>query len=377
MDVENVPSLCGVHDATCALMRIQITIVWQENWKMGVARMCAVLTTILVSLGELKAEGGGASDALPNAIKSIRVHRCDVNPLIDFTTSVSLGENINGPSVIRVPSWIEKPLGNYYMYFAHHGGQYIRLAYADALQGPWRIHEPGALALSQAKGFWGHIASPDVHVDTEKQEIRMYFHGPATGGQKTGVATSKDGLAFVTSGTILGEFYFRVFWWKDAYYAIAKAGNSGWGSLNRSPDGLSPFEERGEFIRNMRHAAVMIEGNRLLVFYSRVQDAPERIVVATVTLTDDWRHWKVSAPMDVIQPKEDYEGTTYPNKPSNYGSATKVRQLRDPCIFQDNGRTYLFYSIGGEMGIAMAEIEITMKPDGEPEPERDDLKSAR
>jgi hypothetical protein len=42
-----------------------------------------------------------------------------------------MGDNINGPAAIRVPEWIENPLGNYYLYFAHHQGTYIRLAYAD------------------------------------------------------------------------------------------------------------------------------------------------------------------------------------------------------------------------------------------------------
>ena len=32
------------------------------------------------------------------------------------------GKNINGAHVIRVPSWIEHPLGRYYLYFAHHSG---------------------------------------------------------------------------------------------------------------------------------------------------------------------------------------------------------------------------------------------------------------
>ena len=30
------------------------------------------------------------------------------------------GENINGPSLIRVPSWVKNPLGRYYLYVAHH-----------------------------------------------------------------------------------------------------------------------------------------------------------------------------------------------------------------------------------------------------------------
>ena len=39
-----------------------------------------------------------------------------------------------------------------------------------------------------------------------------------------------------------------------------------------------------------------------------------------------------------------------------------MQQLRDPCIFEENGHTYLFYTVAGEMGIAMAELDITMKP---------------
>jgi hypothetical protein len=104
----------------------------------------------------------------------------------------------------------------------------------------------------------------------------------------------------------------------------------------------------------------MIKADQLLVFYSRVPDQPERIVVATVTLTDDWTTWKASMPIDVIQPEKDYEGIFHPDAPSEYGSAINVRQLRDPCIFEEDGQIYLFYSIAGEMGIGMAKIDITM-----------------
>jgi hypothetical protein len=45
--------------------------------------------------------------------------------------------------VIRVPPWVKQPLGRYYMYFAHHMGAFIRLAYADSIAGPWKIYEPG------------------------------------------------------------------------------------------------------------------------------------------------------------------------------------------------------------------------------------------
>ena len=33
-----------------------------------------------------------------------------------------------------------------------------------------------------------------------------------------------------------------------------------------------------------------------------------------------------------------------------------VRQLRDPCVYEEDGRTYLLYSGGGESGIGIAEV---------------------
>ena len=113
----------------------------------------------------------------------------------------AIGNNINGPSLIRVPDWITRPLGKYYLYFAHHMGRSIRLAYSDKLTGPWHIHPPGALTLEQshfcvddlvpetidptipirqqidALFLYGHIASPDVHIDSESEQIYMYYHG--------------------------------------------------------------------------------------------------------------------------------------------------------------------------------------------------------
>ena len=34
----------------------------------------------------------------------------------------------------------------------------------------------------------------------------------------------------------------------------------------------------------------------------------------------------------------------------------QVNQLRDPAIFEDNGRVYLLYAVAGESGIAIAEV---------------------
>ena len=81
----------------------------------------------------------------------LRVSRLVDGPIISPETHPSIGVNIQGPSLIRVPDWVEGRLGLYYLYFADHKGSYIRLAYADALVGPWHVHSPGSLQLAQSR----------------------------------------------------------------------------------------------------------------------------------------------------------------------------------------------------------------------------------
>jgi len=285
------------------------------------------------------------------------------NPIITPALSSTLGENINGPSLIRVPAWVQKPLGKYYLYFAHHQGKFIRLAYADRLDGPWKIYEPGTLQLDHVSLCHDHIASPDVHVNAEKRQIVMYFHCPAEGTgkdidqQKTVLATSPDGLNFSSQLTALGPAYFRVFRWKQFYYAVARAG-----VFLRSRDGVTPFEQGPTLFNEdphliLRHAAVDLQGDRLSVYFSRIGDSPERILVSHIDLTPDWSKWKASPPVTVIAPETDYEGGLLPSKPSKIDLAPgKVKQLRDPAIFREGGQTYLLYSIAGESGIAIAKL---------------------
>jgi len=303
-----------------------------------------------------------------NSLTSMVARRHPDNPLVSAHSSPAIGANINGPSVIRVPPWLKKPLGKYYMYFAHHKGTKIRLAYADAPGGPWTVYEPGTLKLDDVEAMQDHIASPDVHVDETRRVIRMYFHGPARDrpGQWTCVATSRDGLFFEPLPEILGKFYFRVWCWEGDWYAIAKDDNSGWGLLYRSKDGLSDFQCRGPFLKRIRHAAVLVRDPYLVVFYTRKGDAPEHIVVSTIDLRLSWEDWIPSKTESVLQPEMDYEGIAYPNKPSHYGAATEVRQLRDPCIFVEDERACLYYSFAGEMGIALANLEMTFKNSAAP-----------
>ena len=89
----------------------------------------------------------------------MRVERFPSNPIIRPHMDARMGANINGPSLIRTPAWLDNPLGRYYLYFGHHKGEYIRLAFADELTGPWTIYGPGVLHLKEAYTE-GHLASP-------------------------------------------------------------------------------------------------------------------------------------------------------------------------------------------------------------------------
>ena len=72
----------------------------------------------------------------------------------------------------------------------------------------------------------------------------------------------------------------------------------------------------------------------------------------------DWREWRESQPVTVLEPETDYEGADLPLAPSLRGLVReRVRQLRDPAIFEEDGRTYLLYSVAGEQGIAVAELQ--------------------
>src|SRR5439155_21453791 len=79
--------------------------------------------------------------AQPARAPTVTATRLPQNPLVTVRSSASPGDNIDGPTVIRVPSCIALPLGRDYMYFAQHMGAHIRLPYPDAIAGPWKIYE--------------------------------------------------------------------------------------------------------------------------------------------------------------------------------------------------------------------------------------------
>jgi hypothetical protein len=277
-------------------------------------------------------------------------------------------ENINGPCLVRVPAWVEHPLGNYYLYFANHRDKYIRLAYADAIEGPYTLYKPGILHVNvlHAKSVLGHIASPDVIVDDESLEIRAYFHSGTTPSQLwgdrdqlSGRAVSKDGIHFTVKGEQVAPAYLRVFKYRDEFFGIAKGRNSSAG-LFRSPDGMQPFEQGPEFLPQSRHYGILLDGQTLHLAYSRPLDVPERILYAALDLSAaNWRSWKLVDEQEhvIIVPEEPWEGADLPFREATKGRAFyRLRQVRDPALYREGDEWYLLYSVAGEYGIAIAKL---------------------
>ena len=322
----------------------------------------------------------------------VKVDRWDNGLIIPPNLTEEIGSNVQGPSLIKVPEWVEKKLGNYYLYFADHKGDHIRLAFADDLRGPWKIKPGGALSLKDSHFLTSvpktpkdfnieeleehishpdlapfivksiddlnvpHIASPDVHVNQGNQEIIMYFHGlNEFGSQKTRVATSEDGLTFKTRKKIVGWPYFRKFTYKDDDYALSMPG-----VIYKNTGDIEDYTPVNQVMENnVRHSAVLVRGDDLLIFHTRVGDKPERIMLSTLNLSRPSVLWKATKPIEVLRPKEDWEGGKLPLYPSIRSAInTAVNQLRDPAIYQEGDKLYLLYSVRGENGIAIADLQI-------------------
>ena len=321
--------------------------------------------------------------------------------------------NINGPSVIRVPDWIPaskraNPKAVYYMYFAHHQGDFMRLAWAENLEGPWNLYKVSDSIPLEQKGVLSlgsddeidigngivirsHVASPDMIVDDKNKRIIMYFHAPSNfngeaNGQKTFVATSPYGLDFNgrIEPVIICEAYARVFEYQGELYA--QQGEY----FFRAPSFHKPWETPAGFDFSKvlwtkskdnyfqkywaedpsgldtskvskRHADILLLGDKLHILYSRRRDVPERILYTFVDLKKDFNEWKPEGPFhEVIQPEFDWEGGNLPINESKGSSANCcVNELRDPNIFRDSdGSLYLFYTGQGEDAIGVASLSV-------------------
>lgn len=337
------------------------------------------------------------------------------NPIItpSMFTNSSDGENINGPSLIRVPDWIPTnqrahSTAQYYLYFAHHSGDYIRMAWAANIEGPYTLYDdystPGnrgvldnneadiVLSTSNPNLYIeeNHLASPDVIVDNVNQRIIMYFHsgssyfvnGAEQNDQVTWVSTSPYGLEFYNGikPVQLGSSYFRVFEYDGDLFALDNGAKT-----NKALDGTNPWTvpsghdyttqlwDRdadngfGDDIPvpsgdlRIRHTGVRVVGNQLHTFYSRRGDLQERIQLSTIDMTANWESWDPTyPPIEILAPNPGWEGGERTLANSETSSGVDLNQLRDPDVFEDaDGQLYLVYTGNGEGGLGIAKLYET------------------
>ena len=308
-------------------------------------------------------------------------HYLNDAPIVSADDHPDLDGNVNGPSLIAAPPWLDNPPGKYLLYFAHHEGKSIRLAAANQLTGPWRIMSPGPLDLEHslfaenapaadelhpearayiaagADGDYPHVASPDVWVDHETEQIRLYYHGRLEDGrQRSRVALSRDALNFTARMATIGLPYLKIFRHDGWFYAISMPGQ-----LYRSADGLGQFEAGPKLTNEpIRHHAILQHEGQCYVFWTRVGDRPERILVSLLNFAAPWEDWRLGETDEIHRAEKFWEGADMAPTASKYGSVMqRVNQLRDPAIFEEAGRVFLLYVIAGEQGIAIGELRKT------------------
>ena len=375
-----------------------------------------IRTEVVAALAGVSAVGLGGQPASAqfDANDVIRLNRS--NPIITrnmfpIDRQSSDGANIDGPSMIRIPSFVSNDQransnARYYLYFGHHDGDYIRMAWSASPAGPFTLFRADAnvgergvmdnnnthIQLDEGIEIRrNHIASPDVHVDEANDRFILYFHsgspyrfnGRDINSQRTWVNTSDDGLFFRRRDTRpvqLGPSYFKVFENRNTLYAVhndggpnrARSFTNPWDPTPNYYDGdslPSLWEGRnaGNLLRNavpeddrrVRHSGVRTVGNNLQLFYSIRGDSPERIFVSNISLTADWNDWTVTIPgNELLRAVGGWEGGERTPSPSVGGAATNVNQLRDPDVFQDDdGSLYLYYSGQGEEALGVAALE--------------------
>ncbi|MBW7894689.1 MAG: hypothetical protein H3C27_06205 [Opitutaceae bacterium] len=317
----------------------------------------------------------------------VRVERVGDAPLIrPDMLPPARGDSINGPSMIRVPDWVERPLGRYYLYFAHHRDDHIRMAYADDPEGPFTVLAGGVLRLDEQMALRDHIASPDVLIDGENRRIVMFYHGSNLqdgGPQMTATATSPDGIHFTPVGGTVANAYLRVFRRDGQWFGFTHAG-----MLLRAAEPGAPFTPVGRMIGpeiaaavdparlgepgatpvaerpksgrhrySIRHVGLDVFDDTLVIYFSCVGHRPERILCTFVKLHGPPETWRARGVLEVLQPETEWEGADLPLAYSEGGISTeRVRQLRDPQVFREGDRAWLLYAVAGENGLGLTRL---------------------
>ena len=141
---------------------------------------------------------------------------------------------------------------------------------------------------------------------------------------------------------------------------VSDSGLDHFTSLHNPFDRLLDNEIWHNLEGSVRHVALYKRYQTLYIFFTRIGDSPEKILCGTINISVPQEDWKVSNIFTVAKPEMQYEGVNIKMKPSKAGaSEIEENGLRDPFIFEDNNKLYMFYCVKGEFGIALSELQLT------------------
>lgn len=284
-----------------------------------------------------------------------------------------IGENINGPTVVRLHGSFKKKIGfKFLLLFAHHEGEFIRLLGSNSIIDRWRLIPEKLLDLKRNFEFHDHVASPDAHYLKKKNELIIFFHSRELGSrdQKTYIASFRDSLSVSPSiySTNL-PFYARIFLIKGVAYALTKGGNlfeaadmnlRNWTPLINIFTGQGSLDDiyQNQY-GSVRHLCVVKHKNTHLVFYTIIGDSPEKIWASRLIVDQTKGFYSAIGKTLILLPSENYEGSQIDLKNSKSGpSLFPENAVRDPFVYKSRRNYFLFYSIKGEFGIALASLNI-------------------
>jgi hypothetical protein len=362
--------------------------------------------------------------------------RIGTSPIIDAALLTGHGytaaeaNNINGPTLWKIPGWIDvgdraDPTAVWYLYFAHHSGHFIRMAWAaDSIlddETVWTLYDVSGDPAASPKGVFdlgpnnkhwmhfstteilGHVASPEILDDGDR--VLILPHGGAGGSlmeeitQITFLLQSPYGLNFNGSagyddeGGIPGyggincqpcTEYGRIFTvggrkfaytgfgelWRAPTSDIWAEGIYTWEKLTGNSNPLARFYSRaGDDLTAVRHPFPFVRSGdpNVYLFWSCKYDAPESIFCTTIDTNSgsiDPSTWRAVGKRLILTSELAWEGVGYEIRNSSPSDATEVHQLRDPHVVEDtsNNKIYLTYCGAGEEAIGLAELTFFDAP---------------
>ena len=295
---------------------------------------------------------------MPDIIKRLGV-------IIDCPEDAKPRDNVTGATVLE---WRSRLTGRriFQIYFAGHKARHIRLAESRELLGPYKLRRfPIAMLTRFSRTRRGHVSSPEIYYVGKKKYLITHAVPKHPEISQLSYISRLWFSRFTPKIKRLDlPSYARAFIHQGRHFVITRAGklfevNPKLEILRKTPISKRNLFEKNERDngKHIRHPMVANIQGRLICFYTCIGDTPERVFASEILDLEGEKPY-FSRPIEIIRPELPYEGADLPITPSTRGSAKRpVNQLRDPYFFTTENKSYLFYSVKGEFGIALCEID--------------------